>query len=73
MAPSCVVARQLASQYGVGWTMCMWGVMVGLSLFVPSFASVLTIAFPVMPKCALTLRMWILCGVYRYIWCTLLL
>ena len=35
MAPSCVVVGQLANQYGVGWAMCMWGVVDGLSLKVP--------------------------------------
>ena len=39
MAPSCVVVWQLAGQYGVVWAMCMWDMMVGLSLCVPSFGS----------------------------------
>ena len=35
MAPSCVAVGQLASQYGVGWAMCMCGVVYGFSLSVP--------------------------------------
>ena len=46
----------------------MQGVVVDISLSVPSLASVSTILFPVMPKCARTLCMWIVCGV-QYIWC----
>ena len=64
MAPSCVVvARQLASQSGVEWAMWMCGVLVGFSLVVPSFASMSTISFPVIPECARTLCMWTLCEV----------
>jgi hypothetical protein len=37
----------------------MCGVLVGLSLRVPSLASVSTISFPVMPECAYTLCNWI--------------
>ena len=50
--------------------MCMRGVVVGFSLSVPSMANVSTILFLVMPKCACTLYMWIVCGV-QYIWCTI--
>ena len=41
----------------------MCGVLVGFSLSVPSLASVSAISFPVMPVCARTLCMWIMCGV----------
>ena len=44
--------------------MCMWGVAVGFSLSVPLLASVSAISFPMMPECARTLCMWILCGVH---------
>ena len=44
--------------------------MDGLSLCVPSFASMLTISIPVMLERALTLCMWILCEV-QYILCTI--
>ena len=63
MAPSCVVVGQLANQYGVGCAMCMRGVLVGFSLSVPSLASKFANLFPIMPMCALTWCMWILCGV----------
>jgi hypothetical protein len=63
MAPSCVVVGQLASQYGVGRAMWMCGVLSSFSLVVPAFASSSANPFPVMPKCARTLCMWILCGV----------
>lgn len=46
----------------------MCGVLVGLSLVVPSFASVSVILFPVIHECARTLCMWTLCGV-QYICC----
>ena len=35
--------------------MCMWGVVVGFPLSVPSLDSVLAILFLVMPECAHTL------------------
>ena len=41
----------------------MWGIVDGFSLSVPSLANVSTISFPVMPECARTLCMWIVCGV----------
>ena len=63
MAPSCVVVRQLASQYGVGCAVCMCGVVVGFSLSVSSLARASTISFPVILTCARTLCMWIMCGV----------
>ena len=45
----------------------------GLFFFsVPSLVSVSASLFPVMPKCARTLCMWILCEV-QYIWCKFLL
>ena len=40
IAPSRVAVGQLASQYGVVRAIWMRGVLVGLSLVVPSFASV---------------------------------
>lgn len=58
MAPSCVDVGQLANQYGVEWDVWMCGVVVGFSLVVPSFASMLAISFPVILECARTL-----CGV----------
>ena len=67
MAPSCVVVGQLASQCGVVRAMRIRGVISGLSFCVPSFASVFAISFPLMPVCARTLCMWIICGV-QYIW-----
>ena len=70
IAPSCVAVGQLASQYGVVRAIWMRGVLVGLSLVVPSFASVSAVSFPVIPECAHTLCMWILCGV-QYICCTI--
>ena len=48
MAPSCVAVGQLASQYGVVWVVCMWGVVVDFSFDVPSLARVSAISFPVM-------------------------
>ena len=63
MAPSCVAVGQLANLYGVWWAMCMWGVLDGFSLRVPSLASVSAISFPIMPECACTLCMWIMYGV----------
>jgi hypothetical protein len=48
--------------------MCMWGVVDGFSLRVPSLASVSVISFPTMLECARTLCMWIVCGV-QYICC----
>jgi hypothetical protein len=63
MAPSCVDVGQLANQYGVEWVVWMCGVLVSFSLVVPSFASVSIVSFPVIPECARTLCMWILCGV----------
>ena len=59
---------QLASQYGVAWARCMWGVGVGFSLSVPSLASVSAISFPMMPVWARTFGCVIVCGV-QYIWC----
>ena len=46
----------------------MWGVADGFSLKVPSLASVSVVSFSVMPVWALTLCMYIKCGV-QYIWC----
>ena len=46
MAPSRVVVGLLASQYGVVWAVWIRGVVVGLSLSVPSLARVLAISFP---------------------------
>ena len=46
----------------------MWGVADGISLSVPSLASVFAFSFPVMHVWARTLCMWIRCGV-QYIWC----
>ena len=43
------------------------GVVVGLSLCVPLFASVSVVSFPLMPMWTLTLCMEILCGV-QYMW-----
>jgi hypothetical protein len=44
-------------------------VVVDFTLSVQSLASsVSRILFPVMPECARTLCMWIVCGV-QYIWC----
>jgi len=63
MAPSCVAVGQLASQYGVEWAVCIRGVDSGFSLVFPSLASSSAISFPVMPVCARTLCMCILCGV----------
>ena len=37
--------------------MCMCGVVVGLSISVPSLASVSAISLPLMPECARTLCM----------------
>ena len=71
MAPSWVVVRQLASQQGVGCAMCMHGVLVGFSLSVPSLTSMLAISFLVIPECAHTLCMCMVCGV-QYIWCTII-
>ena len=48
--------------------MCMYGVMSDLSLSVPSLASMYAISFPLIPMCARTLCMCIMCGV-QYIWC----
>ena len=50
------------------WAMCMWGVGVGFSLSVPSFASVSAISLPLMPIWALTLCICTKCGV-KEIWC----
>ena len=63
IAPSCVDVGEFASQYGVGWTMCICGVLSGFSLSVPSLASVSTISLPLIPLCARTLCMCIVCGV----------
>ena len=63
MASSCVTVGQLASQCGVAWALCMWGVAGGFSLSVPLFASVSAISFPVMPIWGLTLWMYIKCGI----------
>ena len=43
--------------------MCIWGVMDGFSLSVPSLANVLAILFSLMLECARTLCMCIMCGV----------
>ena len=67
IAPSCVPVGQLANQYGVVRAMCIRGVVSGLSLSVPIFASVSAISLPLMPVCARTLCMWTMCGV-QYIW-----
>ena len=67
IAPSCVPVGQLANQYGVVRAMCIRGVVSGFSCSVPKLASVSAISFPLMPVCALTLCMWIMCGV-QYIW-----
>ena len=48
----------------------MCGVSSGFSLVVPSLASSSASSFPVMPECALTFCMWILCGV-QYIFLTM--
>ena len=45
------------------WAICMWGVADGFSLKVPSLASVSVVSFSVMPIWALTLCMYIKCGV----------
>ena len=63
MAPSCVAVGQLASQKGVVWAIYMCGVLSGLSLKVPSLASVLAISFMIIPQCAYTLCIWIVSGV----------
>jgi hypothetical protein len=63
MAPSCVVVGQLASLWGVWWVVCIWGLLFGFSLSVPSLASVFAMSFPVMPECARTLWRWIVCSV----------
>ena len=70
MAPSCVLVGQLASQYGVGRAMWMWGVCSGFSRVFPSFASSLASSFPRMLVCARTLCMKILWGV-QYIFLTM--
>ena len=67
IAPSCVPVGQLANQYGVVRAMWIRGVVSGLSCSVPILASVSAISFPLMHVCALTLCMWIMCGV-QYIW-----
>ena len=41
----------------------MCGVVSGFSFSVPSLASVSAISLPLMPMCAFTLCMWIVCGV----------
>ena len=63
IAPSRVAVGQLASQYGVAWTICIWGVAVGFSLSAPSLANVSAISFHIMHVWALTLCMCIKCGV----------
>ena len=40
--------------------------LVGFSLVVPSFASMLVISFPAIHECAHTLCMWTLCGVCEH-------
>ena len=45
------------------WAMCIWGVGVGFSLFVPSLASVSASSLHVMPVWALTLCICTKCGV----------
>jgi hypothetical protein len=70
MPPSCVAVGQLASQYGVEWAMCICGVASGLSLVVPSLASLSATSFPMMLVWARTLCMWILCEV-QYICLTI--
>ena len=57
MALSCVVVGQLASQHGVGWTVCICGVVVSFSLSVPLLASVSAISFLIMHEFARTLWM----------------
>ena len=54
---------QLASQYGVACAMCMWGVSAGFSFSAPLLARVSVISFHVIPVWALTLCMWIRCGI----------
>jgi len=56
MAPSCVAIGQLANRYGLDG-LCMWGAVDGLSLRVPSLASVYAISIPITPKCAHSLCM----------------
>ena len=41
IAPSCVDVGELASEYGVAWAMCIWGVGNGFSSSVPSLANML--------------------------------
>ena len=52
----------------MAWAICIWGVAEGFSLSAPSLASVSAISFPMTHVRALTLCMWIKCGV-QYIWC----
>ena len=51
MAPSRVVVGLLASQYGVVWAVWIRGVVVGLSLSVPSLARVLAFHFHISRAC----------------------
>ena len=70
MAPSCVVVGQLASSRGWGG-LCVYGVLwLVFPLSVPLLASVLAISFPIMPECARTLWIRIMCGV-QYIYFTI--
>ena len=64
IAPLRVAVEQLASQYGVAWAICIWGVVVDFSLSAPALASVSAISFPMMHVWALTLCMCIKCGVH---------
>lgn len=66
MAPSCVAVEQLASQYNVVWATCMCGVGLAISLSTPSFARAFVFSFPIIPMCAHTWWMEILC-VVQYI------
>ena len=63
IALSRVAVGQLASQYGVVWATCMWGVAACFSFSAPLLASVSAISFPMIHVWALTLFMCMRYGV----------
>ena len=67
---ACVKVGIPLSQYRVVWFVCIKGMLVGLLKRVLSFASWLAILLPIMPMCALTFCIVILC-VEHVIWLTM--
>lgn len=68
-APLCAPIGVPFMQYGVVYGMCTWGVGVGLSNVVMSFANWLTISFPIILVCTMTFCI-VMLWVDHMIWLT---